>query len=153
MYSRSINEALAHALGWVGRLHILIVHFPIALLTAAAAIEFWWLCRRRSAPSPAARFCVVFGALSAVAATALGWLHADWGGFGADSPDVLRWHRWTGTALAAVALGTASLAERDARRQRIGFAYRVFLFTSAALVAAAAHLGGSLVHGSDFLDW
>jgi mono/diheme cytochrome c family protein len=142
-----------HLLGWLGKWHILIIHFPIALLTVAAAAEAWCLWRRLREPWPPVRFCVALGAAAAACAAALGWLHADVGGFGASSPQVLTLHRWLGTTAAAWALGTVLLSEWDARRGQRGWAFRAALWTGAALVGVAAHLGGSLVHGTEFFAW
>src|SRR5262249_13935964 len=65
--------------------HILVVHFPIALLISAALAELLSTWRGTRVPSPTVRFCVLLGAAGAVAAAALGWLHA-WNGYGAGMP-------------------------------------------------------------------
>src|SRR5205807_10514277 len=64
-----------HLLLWLGKFHVSVIHFPIALLLAAAVGEFWSLWRRLPIPSAAVRFCVLLGAAAAVPAAALGWLH------------------------------------------------------------------------------
>jgi mono/diheme cytochrome c family protein len=140
-----------HLLGWVGRFHILVVHFPIALLTAAALGEAWCLLRRRREPWAPVRFCVLLGAVSAVVAAALGWIHAAAGGFGAS--ELLTAHRWAGTSAAVLAVGALLLSEMDARRGRRSWLGRVAVFAVALLVGVAGHLGGSLVHGAEFLKW
>jgi uncharacterized membrane protein len=146
-------STLERLLAWLGKFHILVVHFPIALLTAAAAGEAWCLLRRRREPWPPVGFCVLLGTAGAVCAAALGWLHAEAGGYGLGSPALLALHRWAGTVTAAWCVGVALLCERDARRGVRGWAFRVALWVGAALVGAAAHLGGSLVHGEDFFAW
>src|SRR5262249_18287321 len=78
----SSSTTLTVTLRRLGRFHVVLVHFPIALLIAAAAGEIWSVLRGRSTPAPAVHFCVVLGAASAVAAAGLGWLDA-WGGAGA----------------------------------------------------------------------
>jgi mono/diheme cytochrome c family protein len=82
---------------WIGRFHILVIHFPIALLAAAALAEASAAWRGSWVPAPAVRFCVLLGAAGALAAVALGWLHADVGGFGGSSTSILALHRWLGT--------------------------------------------------------
>src|SRR5689334_808036 len=55
-----------------GRLHVVIVHFPIALILLAGVLE---LVRfRKPQMSDAAYLCLLLGALAAVAAAALGWI-------------------------------------------------------------------------------
>src|SRR5206468_7549005 len=92
---------------WLGRFHILVIHFPIALLAAAALAEAIAAWRGSWTPPPAVRFCVLLGATAALAAVALGWLHADVGGFGSASTMPLRLHRWLGTT---AGLGATAIA-------------------------------------------
>lgn len=134
----------------LGKLHVLVVHFPIALLAAAAMAESWWIWKRRAGISPVVRFCAAFGALGAVVAGVLGWIHASLGGFGADTGQALMLHRWLGTGAAAGAILTAMAGEWDAFRHRRSLLFRGVLFASALLVGAAGHFGGMIVYGSDF---
>jgi hypothetical protein len=99
------------------------------------------------------QFCVLGGAVGAVAAAVLGWLHADWGGYGAEAPRTLALHRWVGTAAAVWAAGLAVLAEVDSRRGVRSRRVRLLLFAGALLVGVAGHLGGILTHGEDFFNW
>jgi uncharacterized membrane protein len=149
------NESIivTHLLGWLGRFHILLVHFPIALLIAAAIAETWSAWRGARGPQPVVRFCVLLGAASAVAAVVLGWFHADFGGYGADLPRELDLHRWLGTAAGLWAVGAALVCERDAWRHQRSQLFRIAVLTGAILVSAAGHFGGILVHGEGFFDW
>ena len=145
---------IPRTLRWLGQFHILVIHFPIALLLAAAAGEMWSMRRGARDSSPAVeRFCVLLGAAGAVLAAALGWLHADFGGYGAGSGRILVLHRWVGTAAALCALATALLSERDAYRQQRSRLFRITFWTGNLLIAAAGHFGGTMVHGDDFLNW
>jgi mono/diheme cytochrome c family protein len=144
-------SSATRALRWLGRLHILVIHFPIALLIAAAAGEAWSALRGSRTSATAVRFCVALGAAGAVAAAALGWLHA-WGGHGAGMPAVLGLHRWLGTAAGAWAVTTALQLEWDVRRGRRSLPFRASFFLGALLVGVAGHFGGILVHGDDFLS-
>jgi hypothetical protein len=139
--------------GWVGRFHILVIHFPIALLAAAALGEGLAAARRAWRPQPAGRFCVLLGAAGAVIAAALGWLHADIGGYGGASAGILVLHRWLGTTAALWATGVAFASERDHRRGEASVLFRVLLWTGSILIVATAHFGGIMVHGQSFFDW
>jgi mono/diheme cytochrome c family protein/uncharacterized membrane protein len=140
-------------LRWLGKFHILTIHFPIALLLAAAAGEMYSMLRRARTPSSAVRFCVLLGATGGVSAVVLGWLHADFGGYGAGSGRVLGLHRWIGTVAGLWALATVLLSERDVHRNRRSLLFRITLWTGTLLMGAAGHLGGTLVHGADFFNW
>ena len=137
---------------WIGRFHVLVIHFPIALLVAAALAEAIAAWRGSRMPSPKVRYCVLLGAVSAVAAVTLGWLHADLGGFGAASRSTLAVHRWLGTIAGLGAAAIAVLSEIDNRRGWRSASFRIALWTGAIVVAATAHFGGLMVHGNSFFD-
>lgn len=69
-------STMSRALRLLGKLHVPIVHFPIALLIAAAAGDLWFAWRGRPAIHEVVRFCVALGAAAAVLGAALGWVHA-----------------------------------------------------------------------------
>jgi uncharacterized membrane protein len=138
-------------LRWLGPFHVVAVHFPIALLIAAAFAEFWSAQHGNRIPTPEVRFCVLLGAASAVVAATLGWIHAG-NGHGAGALRVLSIHRWIGTTAAAWAVGTAFFSEREERRGARSQWFRAWLFVGAILVAVEGHFGGMIVHGDDFLS-
>jgi mono/diheme cytochrome c family protein len=139
--------------GWLGRFHILAIHFPIALLAAAAFGEVLAAARQIKMPQAAVRFCVLLGAAGALAAVGLGWLHADSGGYGRAASSLLGLHRWLGTGAGLCAVALVLLSERDWRRGQRSMPFRVLLWGGTLLVGAAAHFGGLLVHGVQFLAW
>jgi hypothetical protein len=141
------------ALRWLGRFHLLVLHFPIALLLGAGIAEFWSAWKRSLSPSGVVRFCLCLGAAAAVPTVALGWLYALGGGHGAGSPGLLALHRWLGTATGLWIIATVILSEWDARRGVRSWRVRAMLFAGVLLVALTAHFGGILVHGADFFDW
>lgn len=141
-----------HFLHWLGKFHVIVIHFPIALLMAAAAGEVWSAWRRIRQPTPAVRFCAVLGALSAVVAAALGWLLAA-SGYGLDSPVILAWHLRFGTATAVASVILAVLSELESRRGTRSWWFRLLLLLVALLVGVAGYLGGRLAYGDDFFKW
>lgn len=154
-HSGSSAHGVRAAVLWMGRLHPMWVHFPIALLLASALAE---LLTMRGDPrfAFAARFTLWIGAIGALVAAALGWADAlavadDYTG---RSATLLFYHRWVGTTTAAVALIALALCERSHRtmnpkHRRI---YRVAVFTAAVLVTVTGHLGASLVFGWNYLS-
>jgi mono/diheme cytochrome c family protein/uncharacterized membrane protein len=145
-----IESPVARGLAWLGRFHIVVIHFPIALLITVALIEMTAACRGSRAVESGIRLAVLVATLSAIAAVALGWLHADLGGNGSASSPLLSLHRWLGTAAAVWSIAIAVLSELDSRRGHRSLLFRFFLWTGALLVAMTAHFGGLLVHGSRF---
>jgi hypothetical protein len=144
---------LMRLLRWAGRFHILVIHFPLALLLAAAVGELWCTWMRRRHPWVAVRFCVLLAAGGGVTAVGLGWLHADVGGYGAGSPPILALHRWLGTVAGLWTLAIAGASETDAHWGRRSWVFRALLWTGALLIGAVGHLGGTLVHGEAFFNW
>lgn len=137
----------------VGRLHPMVVHFPIALLLAAALAELLVIVSRAGHFAFAARFCLWTGSIGAVVAAALGWVAArSFPGVGPDA-ELLSVHRWLGittAVLALVALGACERAHRsDSPRWR--WAYRATLGLGCLVVGAAGHWGAALVYGWDYL--
>ena len=138
------------ALVRLGNFHVVVVHFPIALLIAAAVGELSSAWHGRRSSTPAVHFCVLLGTAGALAAACLGWLHA-WNGHGVGMALTLSLHRWFGTVAAVWAIGTAVFSEREQRRGVRSQWFLAWLLIGALLTTVAAHFGGTLVHGKDFL--
>ena len=141
---------LWRALTWLGKFHLLVLHFPIALLIAAMAGESWSVWKGTREPSSAVRFCLGLAAAAAVPAVVLGWLFA----LGKhDSSGLLALHRWIGTITGLWAVTLAISSEVDVRRGERSRNTRFLLLAAILLVSVTAHFGGLLVHGRDFYDW
>jgi uncharacterized membrane protein len=138
--------------GWLARFHPPAVHFPIALLVAAAVAEVLLALTGRPLFDAAGRFCAWFGALAALPAAVLGWCC---GGFHLTDPDwVLATHRWLGTSVALGALAVVVLGE--AARRRGGGArlwFRAALLAAGGLVLATGFFGGAVVNGLAHYSW
>jgi uncharacterized membrane protein len=134
----------------VGRLHPLLIHFPIALVIAAALAESAAILTADDRWRTVAVANVRAGAVFALLAMVAGWRLAK--GPEMELSSLLEWHRWLGTVAAAVACA-AAFATAGARRQPMSRVriYRIALFTAGTLVAVTGHLGGLLVWGANFL--
>jgi uncharacterized membrane protein len=137
---------------WLGKFHLLLLHFPIALVLAAGAGEFWAFWQRRPLPSEPVRFCLRLAAAAAIPTAALGWLLAG-AGHGVSSPQLLMAHRWLGTTAAGWLAVTTVLVERDACRQVRSWPVRLLLLGAMFITALAAHFGGLLAHGEEFFRY
>jgi uncharacterized membrane protein len=133
-----------------GRLHPLLIHFPIGLVLAAAMAELMATMTNVRKWHVVAAANVRAGAALAVAAAIAGWILA--AAPGVEPSATLEWHRWLGT-LAATAATAAALATggADGPSQPARWIYRIALFGAAACVALAGHFGGILVWGADFI--
>jgi uncharacterized membrane protein len=145
-------SAADRMLRWVAKFHLLMIHFPIALILAAGIGEVRSVVQRNPLPSESVRFCLWLGALASIPTAALGWLYAA-DGNGVGSPQLLMAHRWLGTTAAVWLVITAACAERDGRR-RVGRRRVRLLLSSGVLVTIlAAHVGGLLAHGRDYFTY
>jgi uncharacterized membrane protein len=134
----------------IGRLHPLLIHFPIALVVVAAIAELAAAITADSGWRTVAVRNVRAGALFALMATIAGWRLA--AAPEMDTPPLLEWHRWIGTAAAGAALAAALAAPAAARESAVQTRiYQTALLTAAALVGVAGHFGGVLVWGASFL--
>ena len=145
---QSASESL---LPTFGRFHILVVHFPIALLFMAALAEFIHSLKSSSGRSPTAFACLGVGALGAVLAAASGWVHADVEPLGSSVEELLFRHRWLGVGAAVTSSLAFFLVAFAPQRGLARKLYRGLLALSVVVVAVGAHYGGSLVYGSGYL--
>jgi uncharacterized membrane protein len=132
-----------------GRLHPLLVHFPIALVLIAAIAELVSLTTRFPEWHMVAVANVRAGAAFAIASAAAGWLLAS--SRIVEASPALEWHRWLGVAGAVAAVAAALATSEMDRPPRRLWLYRIALFWAAALVGVAGHFGALLVWGADFL--
>ncbi len=143
-------EGVPRPLAWLGKFHPLAVHFPIAMLIAAALSELLLMRTRHELFFHATRFAIWVGSLGALAAATLGWFFA---GFRiADEEWLMTTHRWFGTSASAFALVVLLLCERAHRRSERK-AFRLALFPLAAVVAMTGFFGGALLYGIDHYAW
>ena len=131
---------------WLGRLHALVIHFPIAMFVVALAVELYGLWRRDSQYRTAAYVMLVVGAIGAVVAAFLGWFA---GGFYlTDRNLVLMVHRWLGTALALLAIVLVLVAGRArGAQERSRALYWALLALMVVAIAVQGYLGGTFMHG------
>ena len=128
-----------------GRTHVVVIHFPIALLLMAALGEVWGRVRGRPAGWTTAT--LICGAMGAAVSMGLGWMLVLFDGY--DGSVTLTLHQYLGTATAIFAVGTAAVYWKFAREKARWWTTSLIILT-AAMVAVTGHLGGTLVHGNLF---
>jgi mono/diheme cytochrome c family protein/uncharacterized membrane protein len=143
----------ARLIHWLGKFHPAAVHFPVALLTAAAVAEILRLATGKPGFEGAARFCIWFGSLAAIVARILVWFLARFRL--TDASWVMMTHRWLGTSTVACALLVLALGEASRRPERgwTRMCFRVTLLVAAALVSITGFFGGAVVFGIDHYRW
>jgi uncharacterized membrane protein/mono/diheme cytochrome c family protein len=130
-------------LSFAGRLHPMIVHFPIVLLIAALVFELIDRKRKTDLFHQAIRLLVFGGMVSSFLSVAFGLALASSGAYGDDQVSN---HQWTGIITSLFSLITV-FAYRM-RRESLAF---ILLIISVISVFVTGHLGGELTHGEGYL--
>ncbi|HEX5045858.1 MAG TPA: DUF2231 domain-containing protein [Gammaproteobacteria bacterium] len=131
---------------FLGRLHVLVLHLPIALILVAVLLD--WVVRRERYRKLAVAAPFLWGgaALTAVVTAALGYMHLSEGVF---AGPVAGAHRFFGTTLAVF---TVLLWWLCSRRAQVYRAINVVTgIVALLLVSITGHFGGNLTHGESFL--
>ena len=136
-------------MAFIGRLHPLLIHFPIAPVVAAALAEVAVMVtadeRWRTVAVANVRAGAVFGSLPTI---------TGWCGSGARNGGVAA-HRMASVAGNRSRRGGGWGCARDGRRSRAFGAgdadFRTALFAAGTLVAVTGHFGGLLVWGANCL--
>lgn len=143
---------------FAGRLHPVLVHFPVALIIGALVIELGAVLRRRwrediddaPAVSRGGLACLAIGVLGAAAAVGTGWANDAADPQGASVADIVFTHRWVGVGsaiLSAITLGIGLAAQEG----WLVVVFRMCLVSVAGLVGFGGHLGGTLVYGPGYV--
>jgi len=127
---------------FVGRLHPLIVHLPIAFLLLVPLLECAGSVRRWSRVRESAEFVLMLATVSVFLAAFLGWLLAWSGGY---EGKLVTSHMWGGFTLACALLLCFALRAWDKR------AYAVALSLTLMVLFWTSDKGGKLTHGETFM--
>lgn len=134
---------------FLGRLHPLLVHFPISLLVVALFMELLTVGGKRKGLREGTNFIVYLGAILAIFTALFGWLlrtQEDYTG------DLVDNHQYAGIATAVLASITVLLLRATLKGKFSSFrVYRAGLIVTVVLLTIAGHLGASLTHGEDYL--
>ena len=141
---RSKMSFLARLVDWFGRLHPMVVHFPIAFLPAALITAI--AGRKRPAFATPVQFLVVAGGIFAPIAAGAGWL----AGISSDPEPILAYHRWLGVAIGLAGAGLGIWAWRRPWEDR-GAGMILALTIMTIVIAVQGFLGAGVTHGIDHM--
>lgn len=142
-------EYLNWILQFLGRLHPLLVHFPIGLLVVALFLELLTIRTKKNELREGIKWMVYLGAIFAGFSALFGWLlssHEDYRG------DLVDNHQYTGIATAILAVATALILRNSLKKRSLDLrVYRLALTATVIILTIAGHLGATLTHGEDYL--
>lgn len=130
----------------IGRLHPLVVHLPIGILTLAFLIEIASRKARFVHLKSALSFVLLIAALTSLVAVFTGWIMPKEGEF---DEDLINLHFYFSISLTISTIIVYGLFLK--RETKWGKLYFPMLSLTMLLLTVTGHYGGSLTHGSDFL--
>jgi uncharacterized membrane protein len=130
-----------------GRMHPLILHFPITLLVLYI---FWSLFVEKRAPHPesAKKFggwLLLLSAFTASITALMGLFLSKETGYDAEA---LQWHKWTGLSVSVFTCFWYAFREKIKKINSLNISTA---FVCLVLVVLAGHQGAGITHGQDFL--
>jgi uncharacterized membrane protein len=130
-----------------GRMHPLVVHFPIVLVLVYFAFLFFIPGNLRNEKWYMGMMDVllIFSAISAVFSALMGLFLSKEAGY---DPDSLALHKWTGVV---TSFGLFFLAAFKKQLNRIPVANYILAFAVSTIVVLAGHFGGNITHGENFV--
>jgi len=136
-------------LQFLGRLHPLLVHFPIGLLVVALMLEVLTIGGKRKGLREGINCMIYLGTSFAFFSALFGWFLKIQDEYSGDLVDN---HQYTGIATAVLSLITAIILRNALKKATINLkAYRFMLFITVILLTITGHLGANLTHGEDYL--
>ena len=142
------GEAGDGFLRFVGRFHILVLHFPVTLLLLAPALSIWATLTKNSNLKPFIKVLWWLGSFAVFFTVLMGMLLAANEGF---TLDEVRQHMLGGLTVALLSFTATAIFVSSRGRRWHKTAYTG---VSTALILGifyAAHAGGNLVHGDTYL--
>ncbi|AMR33191.1 hypothetical protein A0256_18085 [Mucilaginibacter sp. PAMC 26640] len=132
----------------LGRMHPLILHFPIVILTLAMLMEFF-----RYRPEfvnerlyqAFTNYLLVLGAVLSSVTIIMGLLLSREAGYEGGN---LQWHKWFGVSVAYLGYGVYLIRNRDRYSAAIA---KTGAFVTVFCLIMAGHFGGNITHGDDFV--
>ncbi|MFH5885478.1 DUF1549 domain-containing protein [Halalkalibaculum sp. DA3122] len=134
----------------LGRLHPLIVHFPIGAIVIAFLLEMLTMGGKRPDLRSGIRWLIYIGAGTALGAAIVGLMLAYGGNY---SESTIFYHRWGGILTVVLSLSACWFlyrAETRDTRKDLNI-YRGALAATVLVLTVTGHFGANLTHGSDYL--
>lgn len=131
----------------IGRMHPLLLHFPIVLLLLCIIWELFAGVNKSGTLEKEAigDGLLLLTSFTAVASALMGLLLSREDGY---TPDSLVWHKWGGVFISLISLAWYAYSEQ-LRRMKILLSFIAFFGLLAVVVTG--HLGANITHGDNFL--
>jgi uncharacterized membrane protein len=138
----------------IGKLHVVIVHFPIALAFCAVLADLLWIVTRKDRFRDAGIYCLVLAAISGLPVVVTGLAVARGPELVGDYVSIVTIHKYLGIAsfiIAGLAAGIRLGCRQQLKRWWL-IGYCILMLALVVAIALTGHYGGMLVHGKNFLS-
>jgi uncharacterized membrane protein len=153
--SGDTNQGITDSLvRWVGQLHLVSIHFPIALIIVAALAEILYWFWPELVFANTGRVTIVLAAVTVIPTALFGWAHSAGVTYASDLYDIFWWHRFGGIGTVILTVLAAIVSELQWRRE-IRYtrpAYLLLLGCAVIFVSFTGFLGGELTFGVGHLS-
>jgi uncharacterized membrane protein len=140
----------------IGKLHVILVHFPIALALSAVLADVLWAATHRDFFKISGMYCLTLAAIAVIPTVYTGWelLETQQQTMVANYLKIAHIHR--ACAITSLVLIIAAAVLRLARKNHLegGWlaVYTILMVLITGFVSATGHFGGMLTHGTDYLS-
>ncbi len=140
----------------IGKLHVLLVHFPIALALSTVLADFLWAITRKDYFRICGMYCLVLAAIAVIPTAITGdqMLDTVESGLTPDNLKIADTHE--DLALTSLALIIAAAVLRGIQKnrpQKIWLViYSILIVLILGFITLTGHYGGMLVFGKDYLS-
>lgn len=140
----------------IGKLHVVIVHFPIALSLSALLADIVWLAVRKDFFRMAGMYCLLLAAVAVIPTAFTGdqLLDSMQANLPGDYLSIAHTHQTLAIiSLALIILAAVVRIYRQNNLQKVWLGvYYVLIVLVGVFISATGHYGGMLAFGKDFLS-
>jgi uncharacterized membrane protein len=128
---------------WIGGFHLILLHFPIALINMVAIAELLFFLSRKPLFEYASRFMLIAAAIFAPITALLGLIYSEGAPYQGLMLILLSWHMWFGIATAFFTIVIAFMREQNGTSKL----YYLCLFLLFLMINITGYFGGAMTFG------
>ena len=128
---------------WIGSFHLILLHFPIALIYMLAISELLWVWCKKPMFESSSRFLMISVAIITPPTALLGLIYSYSASYEGLMETFLWWHMWFGILTATLAITLAFIKEKIGTTKF----YYVGLFILFLIVNITGFFGGGMTFG------
>lgn len=140
----------------IGKLHVILVHFPIALALSAVLADILLAVTRKDYFRICGMYCLVLAAIAIIPTAYTGdqLLDSEASQLSPDNLKLAHIHRALALTSLALVLSAAIIrtAQKNHPQKTWLVIYSILIVLIFGFVSATGHFGGMLVHGKDYLS-